>query len=119
MMKDKARTFRAAAKFLVGSFAPVAGSARVAEGGNGMDSTVIFVTPAKFDLGGSFGHRSIFQKKRGKGLRGRPPDRGQAARAMSGLAIRARMNSLAACAAVAARKMARLSLRRAVNHEAI
>lgn len=119
MMKGKARAFQAAAKALLGLFAPIAGSAIVAEGGNGMDSAIIFVTPAKFDLGGSFGHRSIFQKKRRNGRRRRPPDRGQAARAMSGAAIRARMNSLAACAAVAARKMARLSLRRAVSHEAI
>ena len=119
MMKGKAGAIQAAAKFLVGPFAPVAGSAIVAEGGNGMDSAVIFVTPAKFDLGGSVGHRSIFSEEARNGRRGRPPDPSHAARAMSGAAIRARMNSLAACAAVAARKMARLSLRRAVNHEAI
>ena len=83
MMKGKARAFQAAAKALLGLFAPIAGSAIVAEGGNGMDSAIIFVTPAKFDLGGSFGHRSIFQKKRRNGRRRRPPDRGQAARAMS------------------------------------
>jgi hypothetical protein len=119
MMKGKARAFQAGAKFPMGPFAPVAGSAIVAEGGNGMDSAVIFVTPAKFDRGAALGIGRSFQKKRGNVRRGRPPDWSHAARAMSGAAIRARMNSLAACAAVAARKMARLSLRRAVNHEAI
>lgn len=67
MMKGKAGAFQAAAKFLVGPFAPVAGSALVAEGGNGMDSAVIFVTPAKFNLGGSIRHGRSFQKKRGTG----------------------------------------------------
>ena len=67
MMKGKAGAFQAAAKFLVGPFAPVAGSATVAEGDNGMDSAVIFVTPAKFDLGAALGIGRSFQKKRGTG----------------------------------------------------
>lgn len=119
MMKGKAGGFQAAAKFSGGSVRSSRRFAIVAEGGNGMDSAVIFVTPAKFDLGGSVGHRSIFSEEARNGRRGRPPDWRHAARAMSGPTIRARMNSLAACAAFAARKMARLSLRRAVNHEAI
>ena len=54
---------------------------------------------------------------KGGGAGGRPHS-DQAAQAMTIVLMWDRMSSLAACAAVAARKIARLSLRRAVSQDA-
>lgn len=90
--------------------------------GKGRDERLVTCShfPSKEAILGVFGTKGAQNSaNRKSGATGKPPSLvSQAAKTRSDTMICERISSLALCAALAARKIARLSLRRAVSQEA-